>query len=58
MRQKKLEKIPLKRFGRPGDVAGMVSFLCLMRLLSLRDKRSMFAVVRALAQCQSDFFSL
>ena len=27
VRQKKLEKIPLQRFGRPGDVAGMVSFL-------------------------------
>ena len=27
VRKKKLEKIPLKRFGRPGDVASMVSFL-------------------------------
>ena len=27
VRKKKLEKIPLNRFGQPGDVAGMVSFL-------------------------------
>lgn len=27
VRKKKLEKIPLNRFGRPGDVAGVVSFL-------------------------------
>ena len=54
---KKAGKIPLNRFGRPGDVAGDGLVLMSDEATLLRDKRSMFAVVRASAQCQSDVFS-